>query len=214
MHDNVFHLPIWFDLGATFLFALTGAIAATKRGYDIVGVFFLALSSGLGGALIRDSVFIRASTPTPVLTDPRYIALVAIAAVLGALFGRFIKPFHRVIALIDAVGLGAYAVFGVQKSLSAGLAIPAALLVGVINAAGGGVLRDIITREEPLAFKPGQFYVLTALVGAVLFVVLTVQTHLDATQAAGFAIGFTFIFRSLTILFNWRTTPLAPQSDT
>ena len=68
---------------------------------------------------------------------------------------------------VDALGLGAYAAFGVQKALTAGLPPPAAVLVGVVNAIGGGLLRDVLTREEPLVFKPGQFYLLTALAGAV-----------------------------------------------
>jgi uncharacterized membrane protein YeiH len=204
-----FQLPVWFDLGATFAFALTGSIAAIKRGYDIVGVFFLALASGLGGGLIRDGVFIKNSGPTPLLSDPRYIQIVVAATVAGALFGGRVKRFHRVIAIIDALGLGAYAVFGVQKSLQAGLAIPAAILVGVINAAGGGLLRDVLTGEEPLVFKPGQFYVLTALAGAVTFVFLTAQTGLTATPAAIAAIALTFVFRALTIIFKWQTTPVA-----
>ncbi|MEO7599944.1 MAG: TRIC cation channel family protein [Opitutus sp.] len=207
--DASFQLPVWFDLGATLAFAATGALAAIRRDYDIVGVFFLALASGIGGGLIRDGVFIHSGGPTPLLTDPRYIEVVVGATVLAVLFGRHLQSFHRVIAIIDGVGLGAYAVYGVQKSLHAGLAIPAALLVGVINAAGGGLLRDIITREEPLVFKPGQFYVLTALAGAVTFVFLTVQTQLDATPAALIAIGLTFAFRVLSIAFNWRTSPIA-----
>lgn len=207
--ESPFTLPVWFDLGATFAFAVTGALAGIQRRYDIVGVFFLALASSIGGALVRDGVFLSSSTPTPLLTDPRYIQVIAVATVIGALFGGFVKRFHRVIAIIDALGLGAYAVFGVQKSLSAGLAVPAALLVGVINAAGGGLLRDLITREEPLVFKPGQFYVLTALAGAVTFVFLTAHIGLPATPAALVAIGLTFIFRILSIAFNWRTGPLS-----
>lgn len=203
-----FQLPLWFDLGATFAFALTGALAGMKRRYDIVGVFFLALATAIGGGLIRDGVFIQSTTPTPLLTDPRYIQLIALATVLGALFGRHVTRFRLVIAVVDALGLGAYAVFGVQKSLHAGLAVPAALLVGVINAAGGGLLRDLITREEPLVFKPGQFYVLTAVAGAVTFVFLTVQLHVPATRAGLMAIALTFIFRLLSIAFNWRTASL------
>jgi len=209
MHPDTFQFPVWFDLGATFAFALTGALAAVKRGYDIVGTFFLALSCGIGGALIRDGVFIHSLSPTPILTDPRYIEFVGAATIFGALFGRHVKRFHRLIAVIDALGLGAYAVFGVQKSLHAGLAVPAALLVGVINAAGGGLLRDIITGEEPLVFKPGQFYVLTALAGAVTFVFLTVELNMAATPSAISAIALTFIFRALSITFNWRTTSVA-----
>jgi uncharacterized membrane protein YeiH len=205
---DAFQLPALFDLAATFAFALTGTLAAIKRGYDVVGMFFLALASGIGGGLIRDAVFIRGSGPTPLLTDPRYIEVIAIATIAGALFGRQIKRFHRVVAVIDALGLGAYAVYGTQKSLDAGLSVPAAILVGVVNAAGGGLLRDIITGEEPLVFKPGQFYVLTAVAGAVTFVFLTIQLEIAATPAAFAAIALTFVFRALAIIFNWRTAPV------
>ena len=213
MPPATFHLPAWFDLGATFAFALTGAIAGIRRGYDIVGVFFLALATGLGGGLIRDGIFIPSHEPTPLLSDPRYIQLVVAATIVSALFGRHIKRVRRVVALIDALGLGAYAAFGTQKALQAGLAVPAAVLVGVINAAGGGLLRDILTREEPLVFRPGQFYVLTAMAGAVVFVFLSVRLEWSATPAAGAAIAVTFVFRVLTIVFNWRTSPVARPEE-
>jgi uncharacterized membrane protein YeiH len=206
MPHGTFQLPAWFDLGATFAFALTGALAGIKRRYDIVGVFFIALASGIGGGLIRDGVFIPSGEATPLLTDPRYITLILAATIAGAMFGSHVKRFRRVIALIDAFGLGAYAAFGTQKALQSGLAVPAAILVGVINASGGGLLRDIIVREEPLVFKPGQFYVLTALAGTVTFVCLSVQFELAATPSAIAAVAVTFVFRVLTIVFNWRTT--------
>jgi len=211
MPPGTFHLPIWFDLGATFAFSLTGAIVAIKRGYDIVGIFFIALATGLGGALIRDGVFIKTPGPTPLLSDPRYLETVAAAAIVGGVFGFGFKVrhFHRVVAVIDALGLGAYAVFGFQKSTGAGLSIPAALLVGVINAAGGGLLRDLLTGEVPLVFKPGQFYVLIAFAGEVAFVFCTQVLGLAPTRAGVIAIAFTFVFRVLTITFNWRTTPFA-----
>jgi uncharacterized membrane protein YeiH len=214
MQDSAFHLPVWFDLGATFAFGVTGALAAIRRGYDIVGVFFLALACGIGGGLIRDAVFIHSAAATPLLTDARYIGAIVAATVIGAAFGSHVKRFRRTIALIDAIGLGAYAAFGTQKALQAGLAVPAAILVGVINAAGGGLLRDVITREEPLVFKPGQFYVLTALAGAVTFVFAAARIEISATLAAWAAIVVTFVFRVLAILFNWRTSAItAPQEQ-
>jgi uncharacterized membrane protein YeiH len=206
--DASFQLPALFDLGATFAFALTGALAGVKRDYDIVGVFFLALVSSIGGGLIRDAVFIPCATATPLLTDPRYIQVVLTATLVCVVFGNRITHFRRVIAVVDALGLGAYAAFGTQKALLAGLAVPAAILVGVINAAGGGLLRDLITREEPLVFKPGQFYALAALAGSVLFVFFVTELGLRPTSAALATISLTFTFRILSILFNWRTSPV------
>lgn len=204
-----FQLPVWIDLGATFAFALTGALAAMKRGYDVVGVFFLALVSGIGGGLIRDGIFLQQGV-TPLLTNPHYLYVIGVAALAGMILGERVHHFNRVIAMVDALGLGAYACFGVQKSLLIGLGPTAAVLVGVVNAVGGGLLRDVITREEPLVFWPGQFYVLVALAGAVTFVFLTAQLGVAPTQAAMIAIMLTFVFRVLTIIFNWRTKAVAP----
>lgn len=209
---DLFDLPIWFDIAATFAFSLTGALVAMKRRYDIVGLLFLALATGTGGALIRDSVFIQQGPPA-IVTNEAY----AYAALLGAFFGYLLGArahrFGRLIAVIDAVGLGAYACFGTQKCLVAGLSLPAAILVGTINACGGGVLREVLVREEPMVFQPGQFYALTALSGSCLFVALTHWLHWSNTQAAFFAIAATFVFRSATIVFNWRTSPVVSPLD-
>ena len=205
--QSQFHLPLFFDLGATFAFALSGALAGIKRGYDIVGVFALALVTGIGGGLIRDGIFLDAGT-TPLLTNPAYLYVIGGAAALGILFGSFLHHFSRVIAVFDALGLGAYAAFGVQKSLLSGLGVPAAIMVGVVNAVGGSIVRDLLCREEPLVFKPGQFYLLTALGGAVTFIFCTVTLEFPASQSAMYAISLTFIFRLLTIAFNWRTAPV------
>lgn len=206
--DAVFHLPVWFDLGATFAFALTGALAGIKRGYDVVGVLSLAIVSGIGGGLIRDGIFLQQGV-TPLLTNPAYLYVIGAAAAGGMLLGERVRHFNRVIAMVDAIGLGAYACFGVEKSLQAGLGPTAAVLVGVVNAVGGGLLRDVLSREEPLVFRPGQFYVLVALAGAVTFVFLSVQLRVAATTAAFAAIALTFVFRMLTIVFNWRTGAVA-----
>lgn len=212
MVATTFELPVWFDLGATFAFGLTGALAGIRRGYDIVGTFFLALASGIGGGLIRD-VFLPHADATPLLSDARYIEAIVVATVAGALFGKHVKRFRRTIAMIDALGLGAYAAFGTQKALQAGVAAPAAILVGVINATGGGLLRDILTRAEPLVFKPGQFYVLTAVAGAATFVFLTAELSLSTTLAAIVAIVVTSLFRVLTIVFNWQTSAVAAPEN-
>jgi uncharacterized membrane protein YeiH len=196
-----------FDLGAVFVFGITGALAAVHRGYDFIGLFALAFVTGVGGGLIRDSVFIQHGPPA-VATDWRYFVAILLSGIVGLLFHKRKKHIGKIIAFFDAVGLGAYAVVGVQKALAASLSIPASIMVGVINAAGGGLLRDILVREEPLLFKPGQLYVLAALAGCVLFIVLAVYFGIQAEVAALVTIVFTFILRVLAIKFNWSTKPL------
>jgi uncharacterized membrane protein YeiH len=202
-----FTLPVIFDLGAVFVFGITGALAAVYRGYDFIGLFALAFVTGVGGGLIRDSVFIQQGPPA-VATDGRYFFAILLSGIVGLLFHKRKKHIGKIIAFFDAVGLGAYAVVGVQKALAASLSMPASIMVGVINAAGGGLLRDILVREEPLLFKPGQLYVLAALAGCLLFILLAVYVKFQAEVAALITIAFTFILRMLAIKFNWSTKPL------
>jgi uncharacterized membrane protein YeiH len=118
------------------------------------------------------------------------------------------KTYGLILSLVDALGLGIYAVVGAQKSLDRGLPISSAILVGAVNAVGGGLLRDVLTREVPLLFKPGQFYALTAAVGSAVFVTLVHWARMDVQQAALAAIVLTFLLRVLAIRFDWRSPPL------
>jgi uncharacterized membrane protein YeiH len=207
---NQFQLPVYFDLGATFLYALTGALVAIRRHYDIVGLFVLALVTGLGGGLIRDSIFIQSGPPLAI-KDERYLYAVLAGCLAAAAFSSRMDRLVKVFLLSDALGLGAYAVVGVEKTLGAGLPVAAAIMVGVINASGGGLLRDVLVREEPLLFKPGQFYVLAALVGACLFAALVLRFTWPFEKAAFVAIGGTFVFRLLALAFNWKTVSVTER---
>ena len=206
-----FALPVYIDLSATFLYGLTGALAAIRRQYDVVGVFVLALVTGLGGALIRDGIFIQ-SGPPAAMQDPRYLAVIVAGCVVAAFFRNRIAGLEKVFIWADALGLGAYAVVGDARALGAGLSIPASTMVGIINATGGGLLRDVLVREEPMLFKPGQFYVVAALVSAVLFCNLVARFNVPVEKAALLAIGASFVFRVLAIVFNWKTIAVADRS--
>ena len=205
-----FLLPIEFDLAATFLMALTGVWVAGRRGYDLVGAFMLAFVTSVGGGLLRDSVFIK-QIPL-VMQDARYLWVVLAAVVVGALTLRLAERFERLIAYVDALALGVYGVVGANKALIAGIAPVPALLVGMCNAVGGGLLRDVLVREEPLVFKPGQLYSLAALGGCVLFVLLSYYYGIDTNHAAWISIGVTALLRLLAIRFNWTTRSLREWS--
>jgi len=202
-----FTLPVIFDLGAVFVFGITGALAAVQRGYDFVGLFAMAFVTGVGGGLMRDSVFIQQGPPA-IATDWRYFLAILLSGIVGLLFHKRKKHMGKIIAFFDAIGLGTYAVVGVQKALAASLSIPASIMVGIINAAGGGLLRDILVSEVPLMFKPGQLYVLVAFAGCALFILLTLYVGIQTEIAGLVTIAFTFILRLLAIRFNWSTKPL------
>jgi uncharacterized membrane protein YeiH len=176
--EAAFELPVAFSLVAHFTFGVTGALAALRRGYDVVGVFFLAVTTAIGGGLIRDGILIS-SGPASILTEGRTLAVVMAAPLLTLVFHRLFGRLERAIAVVDAAGLGAFAVYGAQRSLNAGLSVPAAILGGTITAVGGGLLRDVLVREEPLLLRPGQFYALVAIGGCCLYLGLHARDPLQ-----------------------------------
>jgi len=209
--DQQFQLPVIFDLAATFLFGITGALAAVRRGYDYVGVLGLTFATALGGGLIRDGIFLQNGPPFVVTSHRGYLPTVLVASIVGARLGHHVERFRPVFLTLDALGMSAYGVVGVQASLNAGLdAIPAAV-VGVINATGGGLLRDVLTRQEPLMFKPGQYYVMPSLFGCGLLAFLLLFFELPRVLAGVIAMASTFVLRMIAVLFDLRSGPVASR---
>ena len=202
----VFTLPLAFDLAGVFLFALTGAMVAIRKGFDIVGVFAIAGATGLGGGVLRDVLL--GATPPAALREPRFLIAAGAAALVGRLFGARIDRFRPAFTLLDALGLGAYAVVGAQKALSAGLGGLAATLLGGVTAVGGGVLRDVLAREAPLTFLPGHVYTLAALAGSGAYVGLA-AAGLPASAAAFAGIALAVCLRGLSLRLDWKTGPLS-----
>jgi uncharacterized membrane protein YeiH len=199
-----------FDLIAVFLFATSGALAAIKKKYDFIGVMMLAFFSGIGGGLIRDAVFIQSGPPL-VVTDSKYLLSILLAFTLSMVFYKRFGKMWRTMILVDALGLGAYGVVGAHAALEGGLVPLAAILVGVFNAVGAGIIRDVLLREEPVIFKPGQFYAGAAIVGCSIFVSMVTIIHTHDTFAALFAISITFFIRLLSVRFNWQTKPILKE---
>jgi uncharacterized membrane protein YeiH len=200
-----------FDLVAVFLFAVSGALAAIRKKYDFIGVLILAFFSGVGGGLIRDAIFIQAGPPK-VVTDSRYLMVILAAFILSMIFHGPLGKMRKTILLVDAIGLGAYGVVGSQAALLAGLVPLAAILVGVFNATGAGLIRDVLIREEPTIFKPGQFYAGAAILGSILYVTLVVLER-DETFAAIVAVAVTFLIRLLSVKFNWQTRAILKAKE-
>lgn len=206
MSQSPIQLPLEFDLVATFVSALAGALVAVRRQYDFVGVFALAFVTGLGGALIRDGIFLQQGPPAAV-RDSRYLLSVLAATLVGLGIDRLSTSLDRVMLVFDALGLGVYAVVGADRSLVAGIGHLGAILVGVVNAVGGGVLRDVFTREEPVLFKPGQFYATAAAIAALMYVAIHTGFALSPGPSAVLAAGGGIVVRLLAVRYDWKTHP-------
>jgi uncharacterized membrane protein YeiH len=205
-------LPVAIDLGATVLFSMTGAMVAIRRHYDAIGVFVLALACGLGGGLLRDGLFIQAGPPAA-MRDSSYMFAVVTGCVVAILFFKHVERLSKPFLIIDALATGAYGVVGASKAFEAGLAIPACIFVGVVNAVGSGLIRDVLVRDEPLMLKPGQFYAIASLLGVAGFALLTRFFHVPLVTSALAAIAITFVLRLLAIFFDWQTrSVLRPTS--
>jgi uncharacterized membrane protein YeiH len=206
-----FQLPLWFDYGATFIWALTGALLAARRGFDIAGIASLALISATGGGLLRDGIFLQFGPPLLVRTWV-YIALIVVAASAVHLAGSRIQRiplFDTTIAVVDALGLGGFAITGLQLSLLAGLSAPAAAFVGVVNAVGGGVLRDLLLQREPAIFKPGPPAALAALAGCVIYLGLLWLTGTGGVVVGTISVASVFFIRIVALRYGWQTAAAA-----
>src|SRR3954465_14490204 len=209
MAVSEFQVPILFDYAATLTWAVSGAIVAIQRRFDIVGVFVVALLSAIGGGLLRDAVFLDR---TPVfLTNPAYLSLVVGATLGTGLFGRLLErligseTIKKVVDLIDALGTPAFAVFGMQLAENRGLPLPAVVFVGVANGVAGGLLRDIVVNEVPTLMRPGQFSALTLLAACAIYLSLVRSLAMTPTDAAWISVGAFFVVRVLTVRFNWQS---------
>lgn len=211
MIDHPFETAVGFDVAAIFLFAITGALAGVRKGYDLVGVTVLALVTALSGGLLRD-ILLQQGTPV-LLTDGRYLVAVLLGTAAVAVLRGHLHRLSLVILLVDALGLGIYGVVGAEKALTAGLPVATALLLGTINAVGGGLVRDLLTGEEPLIFKPGTWYALSAVAGCAAFLACTAGARIDAHPAALVGITVAFSTRLLAIRLGWRTAPLADDQQ-
>lgn len=158
----------WLDLIGTFVFAISGALAAwdKKMYHDIFGVSFTAFVTSIGGGTMRDLILgVR-----PVwVGDKNYIIAIACGVLITILFRARLLRFRRSIFVFDTIGIGFYTVIGLQKALFYGVHPWAAVILGMISAIFGGVIRDMMVNEIPLIFSR-QIYASACLMGAALYI--------------------------------------------
>lgn len=179
---------------------LLGGAVARGRGYDLIGFLFLAVSSALGGGIMRD-VMLDVGFPVA-LTDPFYLT----GAIAGAVIAYFLvleDRFSRVVlSLADVLVLGCWSATGASKALAAGLGWVPAVFLGVLTAVGGGVLRDVMTNQEPSIFGGKPIYATLSIIASLAMVVF--QSNGLYAWGMGCAIVLSGVLGLLARLYNWR----------
>jgi uncharacterized membrane protein YeiH len=160
-------LILVLNLAGTFVFGLSGGLAAVRARLDLFGVVVLAAVVGLAGGITRDVLI---GTPPASFRDWRYLAAAATAGLVCFFAGRALERAERSVMLPDALGLGLFAVTGATKALQFGLGPVQAVVLGAITGVGGGVLRDVLLREVPTVLREG-LYAVPALMGAAVPVI-------------------------------------------
>lgn len=204
--DVVFYIA---EILGVIAFALSGAMIAIDRGLDLFGVVYLTVINSFGGGIMRD-LFIG-EIPPKMFYSYEYLiyalasALVVMlaAALLKDKFFRNRKAIDKIINIFDAIGLGAFAVIGVRAGVNAGFGDNVFLCVflGMTTGIGGGILRDLLSREKPLVLVK-QIYAIAAIIGALLYYYLA-KFNVNFTFSLISSVLLVVLIRILAAYFRW-----------
>jgi len=159
-------LILSLNLAGTFVFGISGGLAAVRARLDLFGVMVLAAVVGLAGGITRDLLI---GTPPATFRDWRYLAVVGGAGVVAFYGAPSLERVRRSVLLFDAFGLGLFCVTGATKALDFGVGPAQAILLGAITGIGGGIMRDVLLREIPSVLR-NELYAIPALLGAGILV--------------------------------------------
>lgn len=195
MQDVYFFL----DFFGIAVFAISGALAAGNKRFDIFGVLVVALVTCMGGGTLRDLVL--NAHPVLWVEQPVYL-YVGVMAALGTFFlerNRAIPV--RVLEVFDAIGLAFFALAGTQKAQALGFSIEICMLMGMMTSVAGGVLRDIICNDIPLIFHR-EIYATAALAGSGVYLAAS-ELEIDPEWAAMIGMVITLSLRLAAIYRGW-----------
>jgi uncharacterized membrane protein YeiH len=189
----------YLEHSATAVSAISGALAARGKEVDLFGVVVLALVTALGGGTLRD--LILDARPIFWVADAGFAITAAVCALVVFVAVRLREWSGKLLLWADAGGLALFTVIGVEKSLGAGVPPVVAVALGVMTGVAGGMMRDVLTGEIPLVFRPHiELYATASLCGAVVFVTLLPVVELPALRLL--AAGTTLALRLAAI--QWR----------
>jgi uncharacterized membrane protein YeiH len=155
------------DFIGVFVFALSGISAAALKKLDLFGGVIIAFVTALGGGTVRD---ILLDAPIVWMEETLYLYVVLAGAIFALTFRDTVKKIRKSLFLFDSIGIGLFTIIGVQKAIQYGVEYEVAIILGVVTATFGGVIRDILCNDIPLIFRQ-EIYATACIVGGVVYVI-------------------------------------------
>jgi len=186
------------DYAGVAVFAATGALAASRKQLDIIGFLFLAATTGIGGGTLRDLIL---DVPVFWVANRTYVLICAAVAVVVFFGAHRVESRYRLLLWLDAVGIAAFSVMGAAKGLTVTGSATIAVVMGVVTATFGGILRDLLAGEPSVLLRP-EIYVTAALAGSVLYT-LGAIAGLPAPVSALAGFFAAFLVRGGALRFGW-----------
>ncbi|MFJ7336144.1 trimeric intracellular cation channel family protein [Streptomyces sp. NPDC101110] len=190
------------DLIGIFVFAISGALLAVRKNFDVFGMAVLAEVTALGGGLFRDLVI--GAVPPAAFTDLGYFLTPLLATLLVFFLHPQVERIQVAVNVFDAAGLGLFCVAGTIKAYEYGLGLTASAGLGLTTAVGGGVLRDVLANEVPSLLRwDRDLYAVPAIVGSAL-VALCIRYDVLNPFTSSLAVITAFVLRLLAMRYHWR----------
>jgi uncharacterized membrane protein YeiH len=202
-------LFVALDLGGTFVFAISGGMAAVKHRLDFFGILVLSFVTGNVGGMTRDVLI--GAVPPAAISDWKYFGVSILAGLITFFWYPITNRFRTDVLWFDAVGLASFAVSGAEKALVHGLSPAMAALLGMLTGIGGGMLRDVLVMQIPTVLR-SDLYALAGLAGATVVVIGHVL-HIQpvATAIAGGVLCFAL--RYMAIRHGWHLPSARTSKD-
>jgi uncharacterized membrane protein YeiH len=204
-------VPIWLDLLCVGIGAFQGALFAIfyKR-FDLIGVISVAILTGLGGGILRDLLL---AVGRPAAMEDKYILTAVGGAAVALLVGRWYKKAANGVVFLDSVTMSLFAIAGTYKATVNITSDLVAVLLGVVTAVGGGVLRDVVCRTTPQIFSGGPLYATGSLIGATVFVFLE-KSMLDFNIVVAISATLIVAIQMASVRFRIHLKPALASLDT
>ena len=198
------------EIAGVVAFAITGVITALEKKFDIFGALVLGVTTSVGGGILRDMIL--GYLPPAAFREPVFavtaiivsLAVFLLAYFLGARIKKHFELYSQVINIFDSIGLSVFVIGGVNAAISCGFGdnMFLAVFVGTLTGVGGGVMRDIMAGRVPKILRK-RVYALAAIIGAVIYYLLTYYNVCSSTWAIIIGAGSVLIIRILATIFRW-----------